>query len=63
VNDATDRALTSLKMMREIYISDMKKSADKNASLPQSPDISAPYILLCNHSDASSKLVRSIFTA
>lgn len=61
IKDATERALTTLKTIRELYMSDMRKNTETNPCLSQSNDISAPYILLCNYADASPKLV-SIMT-
>eukprot|EP00605_Chrysophyceae_sp_TOSAG23-4_P001397 GSChrysophyteH1.ASY1.ANO1.1517.1 assembled CDS len=60
VMDATERALTTLKTMREMYVADkMRKSgmAKEDVRIPQSSDIVAPYILACNYSDANPKLL------
>jgi hypothetical protein len=44
-----------------MYVSEKMKrgtgSRDKAVKLPQSSDISAPYILACNYADASPKVV------
>ena len=57
IKDATERALATIKTIRELYISDMRKNTEMNPSLSQSNDVSAPYILLCNYADATPKLV------
>ena len=63
IKDSTDRALASLKSIREVYVSDMmRKTAapsqtKKKMNLPQSSDIVAPYILTCNYGDANPKIV------
>jgi hypothetical protein len=57
IKDATERALISLKTVREHYISDMRKSSLTNPILSQSNDVVAPYILLCNYADATPKLL------
>lgn len=60
VKEATDRAITALKAIRDQYVSDkMKKGsgADHAGKSHQSADISAPYILLCNYADANPKLI------
>ena len=72
IKDSADRALSSLKLIRETYVSDMMRktgtattavTATNNATnkkknnLPQSSDIIAPYILTCNYADASPKIV------
>ena len=57
IKDATDRALDTIKVLRDHYISDIRKSNEKSAALSQSSDVSAPYILLLNYADASSKLI------
>ena len=56
IKDATDRALDTIKVLRDHYISDIRKSSEKSAALSQSSDVSAPYIILLNYADASSKL-------
>jgi hypothetical protein len=61
IKDATERALATLKTIRELYISDIRKNTETSPSLSQSNDISAPYILLCNYADATPKLVSSSF--
>ena len=62
IKDSTDRAVASLKVIREVYVSDMMKKTqtkDKNKNhLPQSSDVIAPYILTCNYADANPKIVR-----
>lgn len=63
IKDATERALATLKTIRELYISDIRKNTEMNPSLSQSNDISAPYILLCNYADATPKLVSDTFYA
>lgn len=57
IKDATDRGLDTIKVLRDHYISDIRKSNEKSAALSQSSDVSAPYILLLNYADASSKLI------
>ena len=59
VKDATERALVTLKTMREMYVADkMRKSGgDKVVKFPQSSDVSAPYILACNYADANPKML------
>lgn len=59
VKDATERALITLKTMREMYVADKmrKTGGDKIIKFPQSSDISAPYILACNYADANPKLL------
>ena len=49
--------MATLKTIRELYISDMRRNTEVNPCLSQSNDISAPYILLCNYADATPKLV------
>ena len=51
IKDATDRALDTIKVLRDHYISDIRKSNEKSAALSQSSDVSAPYILLLNYAD------------
>ncbi len=65
VKDATDRALASLKMIRDAYIADIRKAADPNKAVkfPTSSDITAPYILACNHADGSPKMVSRLLSA
>ena len=55
IHDAIGRALDTSKVMRDHYISDIRRSNEKDAALSRSSDVSAPYILLCNYADASSK--------
>lgn len=60
VIDATERALATLKTMREMYVADkMRKSGveKEDVKIPQSSDILAPYILACNYADANPKLL------
>lgn len=58
VKDSTERALSSLKMIREMYVSMRRSEASsKEVKFPQSSDISAPYILACNYADGSVKLI------
>ncbi len=60
VIDATERALGTLKMMREMYVSDkMRKTGmeKEDVKIPQSSDILAPYLLACNYVDANPKLI------
>ena len=61
VKEATDRAITALKAIRDQYVSDKMKnkgsSGDHSGKSHQSADISAPYILLCNYADANPKLI------
>ena len=55
VSDASERALDALKSIREVYVSDIMRK-NKSAKLPQSSDILAPYLLVCNYADGSSKV-------
>jgi hypothetical protein len=57
VVDAADRALGTLKSLREAYLNNLRKT-DKDivVKLPASPDLLSPYILLCNYSDCSPRL-------
>ena len=60
VLDAAERALATLKTMREMYVADKmsKRGAEKeDVKIPQSSDILAPYILACNYVDANPKLL------
>lgn len=59
VLDASIRALQTLKSVRESYISSIRNKDSKlsTPSLTQSSDLLAPFILFCNYSDASSRLV------
>lgn len=59
VLDACSRALHTLKSIRESYISNIRKKDSKlpTPCLSQSSDLLAPFILLCNYSDASNRLV------
>ena len=60
VIEATERALATLKTMREMYVADkMRKSGMEKevVKIPQSSDILAPYILACNYADANHKLL------
>jgi len=60
VIDATERALATLKTMREMYVADkMRKSGveKEDVKIPQSSDILSPYILACNYADANPKLL------
>jgi hypothetical protein len=60
ITDATERALNTLKTMREMYVADkMRKTGlDKeDVKIPQSSDITAPYLLACNYIDANPKLI------
>ena len=62
VIDASERALATLKTIREMYVADkMRRSAveREDVKIPQSSDITAPYILACNYVDASPKLILS----
>ena len=60
VADAADRALDSLKSLRETYVSEFRKkaaqSSEEKPKLPQSSDILAPYLLVCNYADGPTKL-------
>jgi hypothetical protein len=61
VVDAADRALTTLKTMREMYVADkMRKSGfeKEDVKIPQSSDTLAPYLLACNYADANPKLLK-----
>jgi hypothetical protein len=60
VAEACERAIMTLKTMREMYVADkMRKTGlDKeDVKIPQSSDISAPYLLACNYVDAPPKLI------
>lgn len=58
VKDSTERASSSLKMMREVYIADLKRKGDVGkVKFPTSSDITAPYILACNHADGNPKMI------
>ena len=60
VIDATERALGTLKMMREMYVADkMRKTGleKEDVKIPQSSDILSPYLLACNYVDANPKLI------
>lgn len=59
VKESTDKAISTLKSIREIYVSDMmrNKGLNKRKAFPQSSDITAPYILALNYADASPKLI------
>lgn len=65
IKDSTDRAIATLKIIRETYVSEvMRKTASttsKKFNFPQSSDLIAPYILTCNYAEASSKIVRLLF--
>lgn len=65
VGDACERAIMTLKTMREMYVADkMRKTGlDKeDVKIPQSSDISAPYLLACNYVDAPPKLILMALT-
>lgn len=55
VSDASERALDALKSIREVYVSEIMKK-NKSTKLPQSSDILAPYLLVCNYADGSPKV-------
>eukprot|EP01035_Chromulina_nebulosa_P021215 gene21215-27480_t len=60
IKDATDRALSSLRTVREVYIADVMRKDDnsqKSQKFPTSSDLTSPYILACNYADGSSKLI------
>jgi hypothetical protein len=59
VLDAASKALQTLKSIRESYISSIRNKDSKlsTPNLSQSADLLAPFILLCNYSDASNRLV------
>lgn len=59
VADSSERALNAVRLIREIYISEIrsKSSTSGTVKFPRSSDIVSPYILICNYSDASSKLI------
>lgn len=58
---ASNTAQQTLKSIRESYISEIRNKDinTKTAKLAQSSDLVAPYILLLNYTDISSKLVES----
>ena len=55
VTDASERALDAMKAIREVYVSEIMKK-NKSAKLPQSSDLLAPYLLVCNYAEGSSKV-------
>eukprot|EP01041_Mallomonas_annulata_P004581 gene4581-9106_t len=60
VRDATDRALITLKTMRESYVAEIMRGGGGDTpkiAKYRSADVSAPYILACNYVDASLKTV------
>mgnify|MGYP001810196924 CR=1 FL=1 len=59
VGEASQKALDSLKVVRELYVNTLRKNVGSSDSpkLPESADLVSPYILLCNHADCSSKLI------
>jgi hypothetical protein len=59
VKEAAEKALQSLRMIREVYVSDVMRrdTNQKTRAFPTSSDLSAPYILACNYSDGNVKLV------
>lgn len=55
VLDSSERALDALKAIREVYVSEIMRK-NKSAKLPQSSDILAPYLLVCNYAEGSAKV-------
>lgn len=55
VLDSSERALDALKSIREVYVSEIMRK-NKSAKLPQSSDILAPYLLVCNYAEGSAKV-------
>jgi hypothetical protein len=57
VLDASNRALAALKIIRETYVSEIRKRDNSNISVhfKTSSEIVAPYILVCNHVECSQK--------
>jgi hypothetical protein len=59
VADASNRALAALKILRETYVSEIRKKDNPTISVKFKPcsEIVSPYILVCNHSESSQKLI------
>lgn len=62
VVEASERAILTIKSMRESYVSDVMRRAStrnktENTSNFRSVMLTGPYILACNHADASAKIV------
>lgn len=66
VLDASERAIVVLKSMRETYVAEVMKNAKLGSGSSsshtkfRSSAIVAPYILLCNHGDATVRAVRML---
>jgi len=64
VVEASERAIQAIKLMRESYVGDVMRRASSqhktdNTSNFRSVMLTGPYILACNHADASTKIVSS----
>lgn len=57
--DSSEKAIVAVRSIREIYISDIRNKSLPNSSVrfPRSSDIVSPYILACNYSEGSQKLI------
>jgi hypothetical protein len=58
VKEATEKSFTALKSMRDSYVADvMRKDAGSHVHKFRSPDITAPYYMVCSQIDAPPKLI------
>lgn len=65
VVEAADQAIEKLKAIREVYVTQVIRQSSQPVSIaalpkdsfPPSSDLISPYILMCNYSDASFKLI------
>lgn len=59
VLDASNNGLHALKIIRETYVSEIRKRDNSNVSVKfkHSSEVVAPYILVCNHVESSQKLM------
>lgn len=60
VREAADKALVTLKTMRESYVAEIMRGGGQNTpkiAKYRSADVAAPYILTCNYVDAAIKTI------
>lgn len=57
VKEATEKSFQALKTMRDLYVAEIMKKDNSPVNKFRSPDVTAPYYMVCSQIDAPIKLL------